>query len=121
MGEKPNVLLVEDDFLIAYDMKLQLEEAGFAIIGPVSSPQDALTLLEEGGVCAAVLDMDLGGVASFPVGDRLNELGIPFLFVSGNDVGELRGGLVGSAVLTKPVNFVRLIGTLNELLDRPTA
>ena len=31
MGDKPNILLVEDDFLIAYDMKLQLEEAGTMI------------------------------------------------------------------------------------------
>ncbi|WP_273241675.1 response regulator [Hyphomonas atlantica corrig.] len=116
MGDKPNILLVEDDFLIAYDMKLQLEEAAFVVVGTVSSAEDALALLEDTLVCAAVLDMDLGGVSSFPIAHRLNEMRIPFLFVSGNDGGELPGDLVGSPIMTKPVNYPRLISVLRELL-----
>jgi len=41
------VLVVEDEFLIAMDLKLMLEERGWRVIGPVATVQDALRLLEE--------------------------------------------------------------------------
>ena len=33
----PKILLLEDDFLIAFDMKTQLEDAGMEVVGPVAS------------------------------------------------------------------------------------
>ena len=111
----PKILLVEDDFLIAYDVKAQLEDAGMEVVGPASSNEDADALIQPGAVHAAVLDMDLGGVTSFPTASRLKDLGIPFVFVTGNDQAELKGSLAGSAVHTKPVHFPRLIDTLKNL------
>ena len=111
-----NILLVEDDFLIAYDLKAQLEEAGMAVLGPVASNDAAHALLGQGDVHAAILDMDLGGITSFPTAERLQARGIPFVFVSGNDQDELHGGLAGSPVHTKPVHFPRLVKQLEQMI-----
>ncbi len=111
----PKILLLEDDFLIAFDLKAQLEEAGMDVVGPVANNDAAARLIEPGSVHAAVLDMDLGGEASFPTAHRLQDLGIPFVFVSGNDHTELPGSLAGSSVHTKPVHFPRLIDQLRGI------
>ena len=39
------VLLVEDDFIVAYDMQTMLEEQGANVIGPASSLNEARELL----------------------------------------------------------------------------
>jgi DNA-binding response OmpR family regulator len=108
----PKILLLEDDFLIAYDLKAQLEDAGMEVVGPVASNEDAEALIAPGAIHAAVLDMDLGGVPSFPTAHRLQEFGIPFVFVTGNDQADLQDGLANSPVHTKPVHFPRLIDQL---------
>ena len=105
----PKILLLEDDFLIAFDMKTQLADAGMEVVGPVASNEDAKALIEPGSIQAAVLDMDLGGVASFPTAHRLKEFGIPFVFVTGNNEADLQDGLADSPIHTKPVHYPRLI------------
>ena len=113
----PKILLLEDDFLIAFDMKTQLEDAGMEVVGPVASNEDAKALIEPGSIQAAVLDMDLGGVASFPTAHRLKEFGIPFVFVTGNNEADLQDGLADSPIHTKPVHYPRLIEQLKGFAD----
>ena len=81
-------------------------------LGPVASNEDAKALIEPGSIHAAVLDMDLGGVASFPTAHRLKEFGIPFVFVTGNNEADLQDGLADSPIHTKPVHYPRLIEQL---------
>jgi YesN/AraC family two-component response regulator len=49
-----SVLLVEDEYLIAADLALSLQDLGFHIIGPAASISAALTLLTESTPDAAV-------------------------------------------------------------------
>ncbi|KCZ52323.1 response regulator [Hyphomonas pacifica] len=112
---KRSVLVVEDDFLIAYDLKIQLEERGYIVTGPAGSVEDALAALEKHDICSAILDIDLHGKPSFPVAEVLREKGIPFLFLSGNYSWELPPELSDSLVHPKPVSVMRLIGELNDL------
>jgi two-component sensor histidine kinase len=77
------VLLVEDDALIALDMKDGLEQAGATIVGPVARLDRALLLAADDGLDAAVLDVNLGGEHVFPLADLLAERSIPFAFLTG--------------------------------------
>lgn len=80
------ILVVEDDFVIAFDFAATLEELGAKVLGPVGSVDDALDLLAEtNGIDGAVLDLNLGGEMSYPIADVLAERGIPFVFTSGYD------------------------------------
>ena len=106
------ILLVEDEFLIAMDLKMQLEGKGYLVRGPAASVEDGLAILDKDTVCAAILDMNLRGSTSFPIAERLAKAGTPFMFLSGNDIHQLMEQFAGRTVLTKPIQYPRLFEEL---------
>jgi CheY-like chemotaxis protein len=58
---------------------------GATVVGPVSSVPQALDMLREQRIDAAVLDIDLQGTKAFMVADALTERRIGFVFASGYD------------------------------------
>ena len=109
------VLIVEDEFLIAFDLKAQLEAAGFTVYRPASSVKDAFAELDRSEVDVAILDLNLHGRSSIPVAERLTTEQIPFLFLSGNDVSHLPPAFADRKVHTKPVTVRALVCELTEL------
>lgn len=77
------ILVVEDEPLVAMLEEDLLLEAGAEIVGPATSVAQALTLIGDGDLDGAVLDVNLGEETAFPVAERLTELGVPFVFVTG--------------------------------------
>ncbi len=78
------ILVVEDDYFLAEDMRTDLERAGAEVIGPVPRLKQALDLLAQGGrLDGAVLDINLGGEMVYPLADALRERGVPFVFATG--------------------------------------
>lgn len=75
------VLVVEDEALVFMLVEDELRDAGAEVLGPAPSVGDALRLVEaaeaDGGIDAAVLDINLQGRAVAPVADRLAALGVP--------------------------------------------
>jgi DNA-binding NarL/FixJ family response regulator len=57
----PQVLLVEDDGLIAMDLEVVVQEAGFDGLGPYATAASALALLAVRRPDAALLDVGLPG------------------------------------------------------------
>lgn len=79
------ILVVEDEYLIASEVKRWLLAAGSEVLGPVPSVDQALDLIEDDRPDAAVLDVNLGdGDTVYPVADKLSGLGVPFLFATGD-------------------------------------
>jgi hypothetical protein len=74
------ILVVEDDPLIALDLKATLEHAGAVVLGPAGRVRDAMLLAENSLPAAAVLDVRLEVGTSFPLAKWLAERDIPFLF-----------------------------------------
>lgn len=111
------VLIVEDEYLIATEVKRWLQRAGAEVVGPVPSVQRALDLIEEDGIDAAVLDLNLGGtMTARPIADRLSTLGVPHLFATG-DVQVSRGGDGEPPRLIKPFVEAELIRAVGELVS----
>ena len=80
------ILVVEDQYMIADDMKHDLHKMGALVIGPASSVAAALRMLEAAPVVdGAILDIDLYGETSFPIADALRARDIPFVFAIGYD------------------------------------
>jgi CheY-like chemotaxis protein len=77
------ILVVEDEALVSMLVEEELLDAGALVIGPACSLDEALRLIEtavaDGGLSAAVLDINLAGVAVWPAADRLAALGVPFV------------------------------------------
>ena len=73
-----NIMVVEDEALIALDLAMSLEEMGAEVLGPYGRVAAAMAAC--GSVDAAILDVDLCGETVFPLADRLRASGTPMLF-----------------------------------------
>lgn len=80
------VLVVEDEYFIAEEIKQTFEASGAEVLGPVSTVQAALGLLDQTPeLDGAVLDLNLRGEMAYPVADALIARGVPFVFATGYD------------------------------------
>jgi CheY-like chemotaxis protein len=80
------ILIVEDEYMIAADLARSLKDLGVSVLGPARSVADALAIIQkEEVVDAAVLDVDLGVEKVFAVADALRQRGVPFVFATGYD------------------------------------
>ena len=110
MSEAPSlrdqcILVVEDEYLIAEDLREGLEIAGASVLGPASSVDRALALIDtEPVIDGAVLDLSLDGVLVFPAADMLIERRVPFVFTTGFDKHALPERYAGVMRCEKPVN-----------------
>jgi DNA-binding response OmpR family regulator len=106
------VFLVEDEPIIAFDLRVMLEEAGAEVVGPALTIQQAQEFVSD-PMSVAVLDVRLGDQNIFPIACRLCERGIPIIFHTGHGSAEkLVGRWPGSKVLIKPVRSDMLLSTI---------
>ena len=86
-GERPllgcRVLVAEDEYFIAMELKAILEAGGAEVVGPERTLALALERVAMTELSAAVLDVRLGPSAINPVAQSLADRGIPFVFYSG--------------------------------------
>ena len=105
------VLVVEDEALIAQLIEDVLIEAGYEVLGPVSSVAEALELAREEPVDLALLDVNLGlGGDGVDLAHRLHERqGLPCLFASASAREALRACDVALGLLRKPFGPKELV------------
>ena len=108
------IMVLEDSFLLAMEVKTALEEAGAEVIGPFSNSNAALRSLREDRPDCAVLDVNLGGSASFDLARTLRTRGVPFLFFTGYDRNALPPEFANVQRLEKPVSIVRLLQAIGD-------
>lgn len=113
-----SILVVEDEYLIAIEVKRWLQEAGADVLGPVPSVEQALDVIEDANALdAAVLDFNLGdGETVYPVADRLAALDVPFLFATGDIRSRNDSDHRDRPRLEKPIIAPELLRALGELI-----
>jgi DNA-binding response OmpR family regulator len=113
------VLVVEDEALVSMLVEDELRDAGAEVLGPAPTVDHALQLIEaaaaDGGITAAVLDINLDGRRVDAVADRLAALGVPFLFATGYGEGCDTGGHGAAPVLSKPFAPESLVAIVEAL------
>jgi CheY-like chemotaxis protein len=111
------LLVVEDEILVALQVSELMEIAGWTIVGPASSLDEALTLVADGQrIDAAVLDINLDGTPVYPLADTLRERGIPILFCTGYEMLGEPERFADCACLNKPVGAHEIIPAVNALI-----
>ena len=78
-----NILLVEDQVLIAMDVEAMLGDLGYDNVSAARASGEALSMIERAAPDLAVLDVNLGRDTSFPVAEELIRRKIPFIFATG--------------------------------------
>jgi two-component sensor histidine kinase/DNA-binding response OmpR family regulator len=101
--DKPRVLLVEDEALVAMMIGDSLTELGFHVIGPIATASEALAAAREKHFDAAVLDINLGDGLVYTVAEILAKRGVPFIFVTGYDAETVDTRFSGVPILQKPI------------------
>ena len=117
------VLLVEDSFAVAQSFVFLMEDSGWQIVGPAPTIDKALDLIDQTPIDIAVLDVNLQGQIITPVAQKLQSLGIPFLFLTGyGDTDDmLPSHLNAYPMLYKPVDEQILVRTVTQLRDQANA
>lgn len=114
----PRVLVVEDEALIAMDVQDLLEDSGFEVLGPTDSVKESLEVLSCQVVDVAVLDLNLHRERSDMVADCLEDLGVPFLYLTGHRREVLPFRHRERPLVEKPFQRRRLIEGLRALIAR---
>jgi DNA-binding NtrC family response regulator len=115
-GHKCRVLIVEDEAAISILMEDMLADLGVEIVGPASRLAPALQLAHEADLEAAILDINIAGVQSYPVADVLRSRGIPVIFATGYGSSVLPERFKSCPVLHKPFDQQRFSETLHAAL-----
>ncbi len=111
------VLVVEDEFLLADEMRSDLEDIDAEVLGPFGHLAPAMELVREGAeIDAAVLDLNIGGREVFPLADLLAERGVPMVFATGYSAQSLPARFAGVPTCEKPVAQDRLVSLLQRSL-----
>lgn len=96
------VFIVEDEMLVAMLIEDVIVDLGHEVVGPAMRLETALEVVEAENVDFAILDINLAGKQSFPVADRLADLGVPFIFASGYGAAALNDRHREARVVQKP-------------------
>lgn len=112
------ILIVEDEYMLADELRTALSNAGANVAGMVGTVGDALDELDaQAPFDAAVLDVNLAGDSVFPVADRLAERRIPFVFTTGYDASAIPARFRGIVRFEKPVEMRRLLQVIEDVID----
>jgi len=113
-----SIIILEDDYYQAHDSKDTLEAAGAKVVAVTATVPDLDAMLADGPIDAVLIDINLGRSLSFDFARDLRAKGIPFLFLTGYDVGILPEDLAGSAYISKPAERGQIVAGLVSLTPR---
>jgi CheY-like chemotaxis protein len=109
------VLVVEDEALVAETLCDLLLEGGCEPVGPAASVAMALSLIESSRIDAAILDVRLMDEMSFAVAYALRARGIPLMFLTASERGQLPADLSDEILIEKPFKAPMLIETVRRM------
>ncbi|THD42944.1 MAG: response regulator [Bradyrhizobium sp.] len=116
------ILIVEDEILIALDIKSTLVDAGAEVIGPATTLRSATPIALSEPLSAATLDVQLGRETTDAIAAILSERDIPFLFYTGQALPrDMRARWPQSPVIIKPASQNAIVAAMAELLGRHRA
>jgi DNA-binding response OmpR family regulator len=110
------VLVVEDEPLIALELESLLQDEGAAVIGPGRNVNEAVELLKDAPISVALLDVRLGRDSIAPLASLLSDRGVPFAFYTGQtEADAVRCAWPLAPVLQKPATPRQLVAAIRKL------
>jgi len=114
------VLVVEDNMVIALGASDILKDNGAEHVHMSGSVADALTILETNTIIFALLDVNLGNQTSLPVAQALADSKIPFVLATGyGDAESITASYPPTIIVKKPFTAERLVKAMASALSSP--
>jgi CheY-like chemotaxis protein len=114
------VLVVEDETLLAETLCDLVLKAGCEPVGPAANVAVALSLVETSRIDAAILDVRLMDEMSFAVAYALRARGIPLMFLTAYQRRDLPADLSDEILIEKPFKAPLLIETVRRMARSDT-
>ena len=112
-----DILLVEDSLIIALDAEDIANRLGAASVTTAATVEGALEFIDAARPTVAMLDINLGDRHSYPIADRLAEVGVPFIFATG--YGEQANPPIehrGRPIVQKPYTLENVARAFDSLI-----
>lgn len=103
------ILVLEDEFFMAFDVRRALETAGAAVLGPYGSVEAARSRLDQTLPSMAVVDINLDDRPCFEFARLLRNRNVPLVFVSGYDAAAIAPEFADVPLLQKPVELAQIV------------
>jgi DNA-binding response OmpR family regulator len=120
--EGKTILVAEDDFLISVGLKALLERSGAKVVGPVSSVEEGVAVLDDdeqdGKIDAALLDISLSDGDVYPLARALDRHEIPFVLLTGVSEPQIASEFWSAPMLMKPATPAALLSAIKTLVAR---
>ena len=101
-----HILIIEDEALVAMELRFVLEDLGHEVVATVADAASALAIVRETDIDLALVDIHLSdGPTGVALGRKLGQdFGVSVLFMTANP-GMVRNGVAGTiGVLSKPTD-----------------
>ncbi|MDH2327974.1 response regulator [Cereibacter sp. SYSU M97828] len=116
-----NILIVEDQAILALDLEALLSAAGYKVVGIAATTSQALRIARSERVDAATMDIELAlGDNGVDTSIALRALGVRSLFVSGSlddNVRALADRAEPLGFLSKPIDQEALTNALHVFFE----
>lgn len=113
-----DVLIVEDNMLIALDASDILKDNGADDVHMSGSVADALAVLEANTITFALLDVNLGDQTSLPVAEVLADRNIPFVLATGyGDAESITASYPPAVIAKKPFTAESIVKAISSALS----
>lgn len=101
------ILVVEDEFLLSFDICQQIDDCGGVVVGPASTLDKGYALIDtkplpDGGI----LNIRIGRDMVYPLADKLLAADVPIIFATSEDRSSIPQKYVSVPLLAKPINMM---------------
>ncbi len=108
------VLIVEDEIIVAFALEDMLLDMGLTVT-LASTVEQAMAELDSAMPSFAVLDVNVHGLKSYPIAQRLHRSAVPVIFATGYGDAEHPPEFVDTPTLTKPYTREHLAEAIARL------
>jgi two-component SAPR family response regulator len=113
--EGRRVLVVEDQYLVADEMRRMIVGMGGDVLGPAARSATALSLLSNATVDFALLDINLGDGNAYPIAAELLRREVPFIFATGYEPWVIPEAFRDVPRLDKPLTLKTFADAVHRL------
>jgi|GEM_PF-690774 len=115
------ILIVGPQAVVAFDLRRILRDAGYRVVGPVATADEARRLIDSGPVDGApvegaIVDLDLDPLAAPAIVELLDDAGIPAVLLSGAALEALPERHRDRPLVEKPCTAASLLPALRRAL-----
>ena len=113
-NDRPTVLVVEDEFIIALDLSETVRDLGYRVEGPFADKENAFIAIDRAMPDLAILDVNTADGEVYPLADALTDAGVPIIFHSGrvspSDIAQRYPEARACAKPCPPAELIEMLG-----------